>query len=118
MNHRVIPPNMSKKVKMIHNDQVSRLIVSKPRDGEVSVFVEMEDEVLVLSHITVSNISRAFHWVNGHPRLYALEMSLKKLAKHERKAEHPEYALVETERAEDEIRRETDSWLAQSRRVM
>jgi len=109
---------MSKKVKMIHNDQISRLIVSKPKDGEINVFVELEDEVLVLSHVTVSNISRAFHWVNGHPRLYAIEMSLRRLAKHERKANHPEYALVETERAEGEIRRETDAWMAQSRRVM
>ena len=109
---------MSKKVKTIRNDQVNRLIVSKPKDGEISVFVELDDEVLVLSHVTVSNISRAFHWINGHPRLYALEMSLKKLAKHERRPEHPEYALVETQRQEDDIQRETDAWLAQSRRVM
>jgi len=109
---------MEKKVRVIKNDQINRLIVSKPKDGEISVFVELDDEVLVLNHITVSNISRAFHWVNGHPRLYALEMSLKRLAKHERKEGVPEYQLIETARAEEEIRREADSWIARSRRIM
>ncbi len=106
---------MSKKVRVIKNDQVNRLVLSKPKHGEISVFVELDDEVLVLNHVMVDNMSRAFHWLNGHPRLYALEMALKKLAKHERAAGQPEVQMLETERAEEEIRREADNWLAESR---
>lgn len=106
---------MSKKVRVIKNDQVQRLILSKPKGGEFSIFVETDDEVLVLNHVTVSNISRAYHWVFGHPRLEALEMKLKKLAKHERKPGLPEKQFVETERAEEEIQREADAWIAESR---
>ena len=108
---------MSKKVRIIDNDEVERLIVSKPKSGEVNMFIELEDQVLVLNHITVSNISRAFHWVNGHPRLYALEMALRRLAKHERKEGLPEKQMIETERQEEEIQREADAWLAEGRRV-
>jgi len=117
INRLCIQSIMSKKVKVIRNDQVNRLVLSKPKHGEISVFIELEDEVLVMNHITVDNISRAFHWLNGHPRLFALEMALKKLAKHERPEGRPEHQFIETERAEEEIQKEADSWLAEGRRM-
>jgi len=108
---------MSKKIRVIKNDDVDRLIFSKPKHGEISVFLELDDEVIVLNHLIVSNLSRAFHWVNGHPRLYALEMKLKSLAKHEVEEGRPEKQFIETERAEEEIQKEADVWLAESRRM-
>jgi len=106
---------MSKRIRVIKNDEVERLIFSKPKGGEFSIFIETDDEVFVLNHVIVSNISRAYHWVFGHPRLEALEMRLKKLASHERKAGISEKQFVETERAEEEIQKETDAWIAESR---
>jgi len=117
MNRLCITSNMSKKIRVIKNDEVNRLVFSKPKHGEISVFLELDDEVLVMNHIMVDNISRAFHWLNGHPRLYALEMALKRLAKHERVEGRPENQFIETERAEEEIQKEADNWLAESRRM-
>lgn len=108
---------MSKKIRIIKNDEVERLIFSKPKGGEFSIFIETDDEVFVLNHVMVSNISRAYHWVFGHPHLEALEMRLKKLAKHERKEGSPEKQFVETQRAEEEIQREADVWMAESRHM-
>jgi hypothetical protein len=108
---------MAKKVRVIKNDEVNRLVFSKPKHGEVNVFLETDDEVIVLNHLIVSNLSRAFHWVNGHPRLYALEMALKRLTKREIDEGRPEKQFIETERAEEEIQKEADNWLAESRRM-
>jgi hypothetical protein len=117
MNCLGIQSNMAKKVRVIKNDEVNRLIFSKPKHGEVNVFVELDDEVMVFNHLILSNMSRAFHWVNGHPRLYALEMALKRLTKREIKDGRPEKQFIETERAEEEIQKEADNWLAESRRM-
>lgn len=109
---------MAKKVRIIKNEDVSRFIISRPKGGEFSIFVETKDDVIVLSHVTVSNISRAFHWVNGHPRLEALEMRLKKLAPHERIEGFPDWHFEQTERIETEVHKEVAAWVAEGRRII
>ncbi len=109
---------MEKKVRVIKNEDINRLIMSRPKGGELNIVIETKDDVIVLSHVTVSNISRAFHWINGHPRLEALEMKLKKLAPHERIEGFPDWHFEETERVETEIHKDVAAWIAESRRII
>jgi hypothetical protein len=77
--------------------------------GRVRIFLETVDETYVFEEATMSAIIRGHAWVWNHPKVSALEFLGVRLPEDARKKGMGEYQFVESNRSEDEVRRDIDS---------
>jgi len=99
-----------KKVRLIRNQDVRRLLVGTPSsDEDICAIFELKDEFLVFQSATVHNLERGFDWVYQHPKLTSIEMVTHRLSKKERKEGYEEYQLLETSKTEKDVQKEIDA---------
>lgn len=98
---------------MLRESDVKRVVVG-PRSGEFAprLFLELEDEVLVLPDPLAANMLRAFVWVWNHPTQRVLELAYREYAKEQVKKHYGLHQHVETGRSEREVQRDIDAWLS------
>ncbi len=99
-----------KKIKVIRNQDVKRLLVGTPsRNEDIYAIFELDNEFLIFQSATIHNLERGFDWVYQHPKLTSIEMVTHKLAEKERKEGYEEYQLLETSKAEKDVQKEIDA---------
>ncbi len=99
-----------KKIRVIRNQDVMRLLVGTPsRNEDIYAVFELKDEFLVFQSATIHNLERGFDWVYQHPKLTSIEMVTHRLRKGERKEGYEEYQLLETTKTEKDVQKEIDA---------
>jgi hypothetical protein len=110
----MVLPTTGKPVKSYPNESVKRVIAFIPPGHQhLRLIIELEDQIIVLHEATVAGIVRAYIDLVTHPSRKAVELSLRRLTKAERKPGYADWQLVETGRSEDEISEEAMKvWLS------
>mgnify|MGYP000333042267 CR=1 FL=1 len=95
---------LSNKVKIYKNKDVEKVIAFiPPGHRHVRLYIEFNDQRIIIQQATVDAIIRAYSSVALHPQRKAIELVKKKLSKYERKEGFAEYQLIETSKKDEEI---------------